>query len=97
MTFVDLFALDANTGVDVWRVPGVHSNKGPSVANSVVYASNLNGEWDAFDARDGSLLWSVTISFGCGGVCAEALPAIANGRLYVSTGDGCLRAYGLPR
>jgi len=96
VTFVDLIALDARTGVEVWRVPGVHSNTGPSVANGVVYASNLSGEWDAFDARNGALLWSVVIP-GCGGTCTNAIPVVANGRLYLAGPDQFLRAYGLPR
>jgi outer membrane protein assembly factor BamB len=94
--FLDLFALDAETGAELWRVSGVHSAKGPSVANGVVYVSNLDGEWDAFDARNGTLLWSVTIGSGCGGVCTEARPVIANGRLYLASGGDKLVAYGLP-
>ena len=97
VTFVDLFALDAKTGVEVWRVPGVHSVAGPSVANGVVYASNLSGEWDAFDARNGALLWSVVVGGGCGGTCTNAIPVVANGRLYLAGPDQFLRAYGLPR
>ena len=97
VTFVDLFALDAKTGVEVWRVPGVHSVAGPSVANGVVYASNLSGEWDAFDARNGALLWSVVVGAGCGGTCTNAIPVVANGRLYLAGPDQFLRAYGLPR
>ena len=97
VTFVDLFALDAKTGVEVWRVPGVHSVAGPSVANGVVYASNLSGEWDAFDARNGALVWSVVTGSGCGGTCTNAIPVVANGRLYLAGPDQFLRAYGLPR
>lgn len=96
VTFVDLIALDARTGVEVWRAPGVHSNAGPSVANGVVYASNTSGEWDAFDARNGALLWSVVIP-GCGGTCTNAIPVVANGWLYLAGPDRFLRAYGLPR
>ena len=91
-----LTALDAATGAVVWTA-AASSSWGPSVANGVVYASNLNGEWDAFDARDGSLLWSVITGSGCGGNCIDALPVVANGRLYLAGGDGVLRAYGLPR
>ncbi|HEY2713912.1 MAG TPA: PQQ-binding-like beta-propeller repeat protein [Chthoniobacterales bacterium] len=91
-----LMALDAATGAVVWEAPAA-STWGPSVANGVVYASSLNGEWDAFDERNGTLLWSVTPSSGCGGTCANSTPVIANGTLYLAGPDNYLRAYGLPR
>jgi outer membrane protein assembly factor BamB len=92
---IDLVALDARTGVEVWRRPLVHANDGPSVANGVVYSANDDGEWDAFDVRDGSLLWSVN-NAQCSGACIQATPVVANGRLYLADGDAVLRAYGLP-
>jgi len=73
----------------------VHSVAGPSVANGVVYASNLDGEWDAFNALDGTLLWSVDESSGCGGTCTNAIPVVANGKLYLAGPDQFLRCYGL--
>jgi outer membrane protein assembly factor BamB len=88
----ELFALDANTGDVVWTAPAA-SAWGPSVANGVIYASNQSGEWDAYDETDGSLLWSVTVGHGCGGSCAEAIPVVANGTLYLTGPDQYLRAY----
>ena len=91
-----LMALDAATGAVAWEAPAA-SIWGPSVANGVVYASSLNGEWDAFDERSGALLWSVTSGSGCGGTCTNSTPVIANGTLYLAGPDNYLRAYGLPR
>jgi len=91
-----LMALDAATGAVAWEAPAA-SIWGPSVANGVVYASSLNGEWDAFDERTGSLLWSVTPSSGCGGTCTNNTPVIANGTLYLAGPDNFLRAYTLSR
>ncbi len=91
-----LMALDAATGAVAWEAPAA-SIWGPSVANGVVYASSLNGEWDAFDERNGALLWSVTSGSGCGGTCTNSTPVIANGTLYLAGPDNYLRAYGLPR
>ena len=96
VTSGDLIALDAATGAEIWRAPAIHSIWGPTVANGVVYASNLSGEWDAFDERDGSLLWSVTVGSGCGGTCTNAVPVIANGMLYLAGPDRYLRAFALP-
>jgi outer membrane protein assembly factor BamB len=91
-----LFALEAATGAVVWTAPAA-SEWGPVVANGVVYASSLSGEWDAFDERDGSLLWSVTINSGCFGSCANAVPVVAHGTLYLAGPDQYLRAFRLSR
>jgi len=89
-----LKALNADTGALVWTAPAF-SIWSPAVANGVVYASNVSGEWDAFDARDGTELWSVTTS-SCGGACANGTPAVANGILYLPGPDNFLRAYSVP-
>jgi outer membrane protein assembly factor BamB len=92
VTSSELFALDAATGAVVWSAPAA-SGWGPVVANGVVYASSQSGEWDAFDERDGSLLWSVTISSGCFGACTNAVPVVAHGTLYLAGPDNYLRAF----
>lgn len=91
----NLVALDAATGAVVWSAPKPSGGWGPVVANGVVYASSLSGEWDAFDERDGSLLWSVTVGSGCGGNCTNAVPVVANGTLYLAGPDQYLRAFRL--
>ena len=99
MVFVtqnQLWALDAATGAVVWTASAA-STWGPVIANGVVYASSLNGEWEAFDERNGSLLWSVTVGTGCGGTCANAVPVVADGILYLAGPDQYLRAFTLPR
>jgi outer membrane protein assembly factor BamB len=96
VTTSTLLALDAATGAVVWSAPAA-SSWGPVVANGVVYASSQSGEWDAFDERDGSLLWSVTINSGCGGSCANAVPVVAHGTLYLAGPDNYLRAFRLSR
>ena len=95
VTHSQLWALDAWTGAVVWSAPAT-SAVGPTVANGVVYASSLNGEWDASDERDGALLWSVTVDSGCFGTCTVTLPVIANGTLYLAGPDSNLRAFSLP-
>jgi len=95
VTSSKLMALHASTGAVIWGAAAA-SDWGPSVANGVVYASSLSGEWDAFDEHNGSLLWSVTVGSGCGGSCANAVPVIANGVLYLAGPDQYLRAFALP-
>jgi outer membrane protein assembly factor BamB len=92
VTTSSLMALDAATGAVVWSA-SASSGWGPVVANGVVYASSQSGEWDAFDERDGSLLWSVTISTNCFGSCANAVPVVAHGTLYLAGPDNYLRAF----
>jgi eukaryotic-like serine/threonine-protein kinase len=92
VTTTSLMALDAATGAVVWTAPAA-SSWGPVVAKGVVYASSQSGEWDAFDERNGSLLWSVTISSGCFFYCANAVPVVANGTLYLAGPDQYLRAF----
>ena len=91
-----LWALNAETGAVIWSAPA-ESFWGPTVANGVVYASNQNGEWDAFDERDGTLLWSVVIDGGCFFSCANAVPVVANGILYLAGPDDKVHAFALNR
>ena len=87
-----LMAFDADTGALVWTQPTAASSWSPAVANGVVYGSNWNGERDAYDARNGTQLWSVTIP-GCSGSCTTGTAAVANGILYLAGPDNFLRAY----
>lgn len=89
-----LVALDEDTGVVAWSFPAA-GGWGPSVANGVVYASDWNGVWSAFDQEDGSLLWSIVIP-GCSGTCSIAPPVVANGTLFLSGPDASMRAYRPP-
>jgi outer membrane protein assembly factor BamB len=86
-----MHAFDADTGALVWVAPEADWGWGPAVANGVVYASAVFGEWYAFDASNGNQLWSVT--FPCGGSCTNATAAVANGILYLPGPGNFLRAY----
>lgn len=88
----NLSALDENTGQLLWSAPAL-SMWGPAVANGIVYASNRSGEWDAYNETDGTLLWSVINNDGCFGPCANTVPVISRGMLYLAEGE--LRAYQL--
>lgn len=91
-----LQAFDAKTGAPVWIVPIGSATQTPVVANGVVYVPNFDGEWDAYDARNGTLLWSVVISSGCGGNCTNGTAVVAHGILYLAGPDNFLRAYSVP-
>jgi outer membrane protein assembly factor BamB len=53
----DVYALDATTGVQLWHyVSGGTAERGPAVANGIVYAPCTTGV-DALDTSDGHRLW----------------------------------------
>jgi outer membrane protein assembly factor BamB len=87
-----LYAVDAADGTVRWRtersdpfLAGV-----PAVADGTVVAGK-NGELAAFDAADGTELWSA--SYG-EDMLVQSTPAIADGRAFVNLGDA-LRAFDL--
>jgi len=92
-----VYAVDPSNGSVLWRDTGFPGVIGAlSWANGVVYVG-LGGDIYALDAHSGQILWSQTVPGG-GGIDAESV--VANGRLYVPSGDfgteGELTAYGLP-
>ena len=81
-----LYAFDAETGTVLWTY-GVGFAP-PAVYKGVVYIQDgLRAE--AFDARTGTLLWSYTMDVGA---ATSVPPSVANGRLFVASGDGPLYA-----
>ena len=91
-----LQAFDAKTGALIWILPTGSATQSPTVANGVVYVPNYDGEWDAYDAGNGTLLWSVVISGPCGGNCTNGTAVVAHGTLYLAGPDNFLRAYSVP-
>lgn len=90
-----LYALNALTGARLWRfnlgstIPAAVS---PAVANGVVYVTSPNEVAFAVNAQSGRELWSYS-----SGNLLQSAPVVANGHVYVGTGDGGLYAFGLPR
>ncbi len=83
-------AFDAATGAQVWSAPCASCTQGTvvpvSAANDIVYASQVNAIV-ARNGDDGTVLWTATT----GGTVST--PSIANGVVYVTSGDGNLYAY----
>jgi mono/diheme cytochrome c family protein len=78
----DMAALDADTGEEVWRVQvGAHITGPVTWANGVLYVSDDSGRIAAYDAADGSLLWSFDVPFpAAGGI------AVVDGTIYAGWG-----------
>lgn len=80
------FGIDAGTGAERWRLPGVAGRYGaPTVADGVVYAHGVVKERStavrAFAAADGRLRWSVPTAYHGAKVVAGA------GMVYTVTGN----------
>ena len=86
-----LYALDGNTGTQVWKVAtpggGVSS---PAVANGVVYVGTLNGRLCAFSAANGTKLWQALA-----GAVVNPSPAVVDGVLYSASADHKVYAYAI--
>ncbi|HEY7000724.1 MAG TPA: PQQ-binding-like beta-propeller repeat protein [Candidatus Udaeobacter sp.] len=84
-----VFAVDANTGQEIWRHVGPFAQiiSSPTVENGRVYVAFTDGTIEALDPTNGQPIWSVIQSSG-----AFSSPAIAGGRLYVAIHNSGLLA-----
>jgi outer membrane protein assembly factor BamB len=77
-----LFALDAGTGAERWRMtPGDDILSSPAVVDDVVYVGSASGILYTLDAELGTIRWS---KFIAGGELISA-PAIAGTKIYIGT------------
>lgn len=90
----DLIAVDAATGELVWSEEvGWHSWSSPAVVDGKLLDATCTGElraYDLGDPRQPEPLWSLKAAGGC----IESTPAVWDGRIYVGSRDGYVRAYG---
>jgi outer membrane protein assembly factor BamB len=91
----ELNAVNAKTGANIWSDTPQNISSSPSVANGVIYVGQSGNNWpaaSAFDATNGSLLWSSPGGAGYGYVA----PVVANGVLYIANAPcGAICAYHL--
>ncbi|MGH9230848.1 MAG: PQQ-binding-like beta-propeller repeat protein [Acidimicrobiales bacterium] len=78
----DLVALDADTGVQVWRVDvGAHVTGPVTWANGLLFVADDSGRVAAYDAADGRSLWSHAVAApAAGGI------AVVDGTAYAGWG-----------
>lgn len=90
----ELIGVDAATGEVVWSDEvGFHSWSSPVVVDGILVTATCLGDVRAYsldDPRAPQKLWSVDL----GGSCLESTPAIWNGRIYLGSRDGFMRALG---
>ncbi|MCK5131996.1 MAG: PQQ-binding-like beta-propeller repeat protein [Candidatus Sabulitectum sp.] len=90
----ELFCLDALTGQDCWSTTG-YCVLSLAIADSVLFfceSYNLGDTVSIFalDSQSGSEIWSFQTNSNYG----SSTPAITDGILYTTSGDGYLRAFG---
>lgn len=94
-----VYAIDAITGAKVWKTQDHGLTTGeiissPAVTGApgdqVLWAGSMDGNLYAFSLATGQKLWS-----GKTGSFVLSSPAPAGGRIYISSDDGYLYAYGL--
>ncbi|MCC5834747.1 MAG: PQQ-binding-like beta-propeller repeat protein [Opitutales bacterium] len=80
-----LHAINAETGAELWTEADLGSSSltAPIVVGNTVYVGSDDGYLDAFDAEDGSLLWSFEA-----GAAVHSTPAFSDGVIYVGSDDG---------
>ncbi len=83
-----LVALDAATGVEIWRVTGYPFAASPAIAGGILYAGSLDGDVIAFEAPTGAEIWRLDVG---GGVIRWITVA---GDVVFAAGDGTLFAIG---
>ena len=80
---VNLYALDAATGQEVWGSSIYGEPSSPAVVDGVVYITDIGGNVYALNAANGGKIWSgYTGLMGMG-----ANPAVANGTVYFTGGS----------
>lgn len=94
----EVYGLDPDNGNISWMttIPTGYILGGLTWANGIVYVAG-GSEIYAVDSNNGTILWNCTAP---GGESIGAEPVVADGRLYVASGDfgthGNLTAFGIP-
>src|SRR5436190_5788017 len=88
-----VYALDAHTGRLEWSLStGDRVKGGVAFARGTIFAGSYDGYLYALDARSGRIHWTAG-GGGLGGLYAT--PAVAHGRVFVSSTNGRLYAFSL--
>jgi len=91
----DLSAVDPDTGKITWQYKSDEPMLGGvlTTAGNLVFAGEMNGDFDAFNATTGQKLWHLNLGSG---VNAPAITYRVNGRQYIAVAAGGNAANGNP-
>lgn len=89
----ELIVVDTDTGEILWMDPvGWHSWSSPVVVDDTLVVATCTGELRGYslqDPRSPARVWTLQVSDSC----LEATPAVFNGRIYLGSRDGYIRAF----
>ena len=86
-TTIDVYAINATTGLEIWQFPTSSVECSPTVVSGVVYIGSFYGFMYALNATNGHLLWD----FQTGGSVSSS-PAVVNGTVYTGSKNGYVYA-----
>jgi outer membrane protein assembly factor BamB len=90
----DVFALDAQTGAELWHVKPTGPLRGsPTVAFNAVYVMTTDNQIHALSMADGTPIWDKAAATGASGVFGVAAPAAGQGTVIAGYSSGELVAY----
>ncbi|HUN38741.1 MAG TPA: PQQ-binding-like beta-propeller repeat protein [Acetobacteraceae bacterium] len=91
----DLSAVDPDTGKIVWQYKSGEPMLGGvlTTGGNLVFAGEMNGDFDAFNAKTGQKLWDMNLGSG---VNAPAITYRVNGQQYIAVAAGGNAANGNP-
>jgi len=90
----DVFALDAQTGNELWKVRPAGPLRGsPTVAFNAVYVMTTDNQIHALNIADGTPIWDKAAATGPSGVFGVAAPAAGQGTVIAGYSTGELVAY----
>ncbi len=89
--FGTLWAVSTVTHALIWSAQTFSNTYfTPTISGGVVYLGWENGDFIAYDAKTGDVLWTATLS---GGGTAQGSASVSGGLVYVGGTDGYLYAY----
>ena len=86
---VTVLAVDTQTGAIAWQYKSDRPMYGGALATAggLVFAGEMNGDFNAFDAKSGEKLWHYSLGIG---VCTPPITYRIKGVQYVAVGaSGC--------
>jgi outer membrane protein assembly factor BamB len=83
-----MFAVNATTGALIWSTTlGGMVRNTPAISGTTLYIGADDYKVYALDTATGAIKWQTAALSGCGIV--RSAPAVANGKVYVDTGETC--------
>lgn len=87
-----LYALNATTGILIWKYHTGTISSSPAIANGKVFVGAYDGNVYALNATNGEYIWNYSTYEENWPRAVQSSPVVADGRVYVGSGRGKLYA-----